>query len=1525
MTMKNRSINPIACLGAGIAIAVAVLVLMCGAVLAGGSAQVIVELRQNASSGATTGARFSSQKIAGTDSATKQQYKFQRHREGSNFSYVIANLLPSKSYTIELSFVEHEFSSAGKRIFNAYIQSHKVISKLDIFASAGQDTAFQRSFTGKTDSKGLLTVQFRSDLSGCRDYAVISTVRLYRSSGDAVEIDAAASRNDMNLPVRHTNNSNQNTYETLLGRLGSRFSLNLLPQRLGSRLSSLGTGTGDLSDFVLALKKGANTRCLPFTDRYPVWESIQQSQTMTSQTFKCSSSKLPFQLTVTFRAPFYPRDEKISGAPFLYATVTVKNTGSAAATGQFVLARPHKRSFASSSFTNISTATEKGFYYSNYYNYRDETYNQDSRRGAVEALVVPTAEATDPTNPVVFKGPTEADFNDFTGSRLWTFDSPAGYPNTYDDPRSPIFSFYPRGYSGAVWSVSLGPKGSPTASKTKHFVVAGYVSSPVLAVKNNSYSDSTFRFKYRNDFSNVKAVVNYAVTSMTGIVEKSDFFDNTISSNSYFYLKSGSLSDVRSMIIYTFQSYLVNTWWAHSDRGREWFSVWEGNFTYHSTVDVEYNNAWFYFEYWPGLLRQIMDEWVMYKKSNAQGTYLSHDMGHMDAASGQVYPFDMPVEENANYILLLYRYWRSTGDLSYVRKKFSTVQQFVDFMINCDNNNNGLPDLNTRNTIDDASPAIHLSRDQTYLGVKCLAAFQAAREMAAGLPSPDPVYAAKCQGMVEQINQTLEYDLWLSDHYAVCLDGGVEPADREAYNIYPSNGLLYLLSARRNIGVTSNNIANMRADLVNATEKTLKQYGCAHSSYDAFKEWVSQNLFRDQVAAYLGTKLNGSNPLAMSDRYWKLAKYFATNLNGGFWDGVIYPGGGGPVGASAAARGGGPSISTIGAGSGYQQSLGYYPRGIASIGLIEAAAGLTLDVPADALHYQQTTAPLRVPVLSRTDWDNPVASKRVPVLYFKTMSGGPSVTNRSRLPAKLRGRKVVDLEDVSGGGHAMSPNGDGANDTVSVSYNLPYGSRVLSSIWEGAEKKREFDTVSQPSGAMSFKWDGKTDGGAVVDDGLYTARIDAQANDSTYSERPASAAVWVNRSIPDLSPDWYLAEGFTGRNATGGEFEEYVLIQNPNDQAANADVTFMLNGGATVQKSCTIAPNSRFTITVDEILPDAEVSTFLHSDRRIAVERAMYFNGRRAGHDSIGVSQPGTTWYLAEGYTAMSFDEYVLIMNPGAKEAGITATFMTPGKGNTTRKYNVGGHSRFTIHVDEILPAEMISTKIESTQPVVVERAQYLNNMTAGTCSIAARSTSRTWYLAEGYTDQGFEEYVLIQNPGAEYNNVTVTYMEKTGANTVKNYHVPPASRFTIGVDDILPKSEVSVKVRAASPVLVERAMYWNNRSDGHACIGTPSPDSEWYLAEGYTDQGFETWILVQNPSDSLVNTTFTFMENSGKNTVRTYQVKPRSRFTVGVDALLPASMFSTRVSADGPVIVERAVYFNNRSGGTDSLGIRGF
>src|SRR5450756_1972813 len=68
----------------------------------------------------------------------------------------------------------------------------------------------------------------------------------------------------------------------------------------------------------------------------------------------------------------------------------------------------------------------------------------------------------------------------------------------------------------------------------------------------------------------------------------------------------------------------------------------------------------------------------------------------------------------------------------------------------------------------------------------------------------------------------------------------------------------------------------------------------------------------------------------------------------------------------------------------------------------------------------------------------------------------------------------------------------------------------------------------------------------------------------------------------------------------------------------------------------------------------------VESDQDIICERSMYWDARRGGHDSIGVTSPGKTWYLAEGSTAWGFTTWLLLQNPAEdKSAKVNVTYMT--------------------------------------------------------------------------------------------------------------------------------------------------------------------------------------------------------------------------------------------------------------------------
>jgi hypothetical protein len=201
---------------------------------------------------------------------------------------------------------------------------------------------------------------------------------------------------------------------------------------------------------------------------------------------------------------------------------------------------------------------------------------------------------------------------------------------------------------------------------------------------------------------------------------------------------------------------------------------------------------------------------------------------------------------------------------------------------------------------------------------------------------------------------------------------------------------------------------------------------------------------------------------------------------------------------------------------------------------------------------------------------------------------------------------------------------------------------------------------------------------------------------------------------------------------------------------------------------------------------------------------------------------------------------------------------------------------------------------------------------------------STTWYLAEGSTDYGFEEFICIQNPGTKSSTVTITYDTSSGPRARVPFTVAAQSRKTIKVNDDLPPCDVSTVVSATQPVVAERSMYWGSRRGGHDSIGTTAPAKKWFMAEGSTKWGFDTYVLVQNPSATDARVNMTFLTANGPRPAPMMIVKAGRRNTVDPRGFIGDADFSTSVTSNTGVICERSMYWNNGTGkaGHDTIGV---
>jgi hypothetical protein len=80
-------------------------------------------------------------------------------------------------------------------------------------------------------------------------------------------------------------------------------------------------------------------------------------------------------------------------------------------------------------------------------------------------------------------------------------------------------------------------------------------------------------------------------------------------------------------------------------------------------------------------------------------------------------------------------------------------------------------------------------------------------------------------------------------------------------------------------------------------------------------------------------------------------------------------------------------------------------------------------------------------------------------------------------------------------------------------------------------------------------------------------------------------------------------------------------VQNPNASAVTVEVSYLKAGGGAVILTSSIPANSRMTFNMADKVPSGRASVMVTSKtagKKIMVERAMYWNNRGAGTDTIG-------------------------------------------------------------------------------------------------------------------------------------------------------------------------------------------------------------------------------------------------------------------------------------------------------------------
>jgi type VII secretion-associated serine protease mycosin len=214
-----------------------------------------------------------------------------------------------------------------------------------------------------------------------------------------------------------------------------------------------------------------------------------------------------------------------------------------------------------------------------------------------------------------------------------------------------------------------------------------------------------------------------------------------------------------------------------------------------------------------------------------------------------------------------------------------------------------------------------------------------------------------------------------------------------------------------------------------------------------------------------------------------------------------------------------------------------------------------------------------------------------------------------------------------------------------------------------------------------------------------------------------------------------------------------------------------------------------------------------------------------------------------------------------------------------------------------------------------------LRPVTPPSIGTPAVSGPRQWFFADGRTRDNAETRIVLFNPSDSSVSGRIAFTTSDGRASEQPLRVDPFGRLTIWANDYVPDSDFSIQVDADETLYVERTVLFGH--DASTLAAVKGPSTTWYFAEGLADDVYETILVIAN-----------LEKRAAQISIRTFsEMGPQPEFPITLPegarvAIQPARVegvgsFSTIVTADVPVLVERGVYFDGGRGGDANAGTK--
>ncbi|MBN1517470.1 Ig-like domain repeat protein, partial [Candidatus Sumerlaeota bacterium] len=245
-----------------------------------------------------------------------------------------------------------------------------------------------------------------------------------------------------------------------------------------------------------------------------------------------------------------------------------------------------------------------------------------------------------------------------------------------------------------------------------------------------------------------------------------------------------------------------------------------------------------------------------------------------------------------------------------------------------------------------------------------------------------------------------------------------------------------------------------------------------------------------------------------------------------------------------------------------------------------------------------------------------------------------------------------------------------------------------------------------------------------------------------------------------------------------------------------------------------------------------------------------------------------------------------------------------------------------TFHADDTVEPGTYSTVLTVTDSDGNASSATLN-------MIVELAMLEDWYFAEGSTVDA-QTWLLLINPSTtESVQVELTvFFEATDTDAGRDplvlyYNLAPRARTTKNINFELSSNGITEPVNfgmqvlslSHMPIYAERAMYTLDngyyRLSGHDSIGVNMLNERWFIAEGTTSTGRDTYLLFCNPNDEDCEIQLDLLDQNGANVTAQLVCPAQRRITADIrQDYMPSNNFGAAATSTNGVsfIMERTM-----------------